>query len=487
MDPVKSPEGGSMSDEELCYLSATEALSRFKARTLSPVELMQAVIVRAEKVEPKINAFPFKHFDRALAQARKAEAKYMRADGRTRPLEGLPVAIKDEAYIKGEPMTNGSLIYKGYLCDETNPSIGRVLRAGAIMHARTATPEFSCAAWTHSKLWGITRTPWNLRYSCGGSSGGSGASLAAGTSMLASGSDIGGSIRIPASMCGVVGFKPPFGRNPDSPPFNLDQYNHIGPMARTVADCALLQNVMAGPHPEDIATVRPKLRIPATLGDIKGWRIALSLNPAGYDIEPDVTRNTLAAAELLRAAGAIVEEVDLGWKRDEVARAAHAHYAAIFAPAVAAFARKHRKLMNDYTLAFAELAKTVKKGDFLDGLMIEGRMYKSLSEVFRKYRVLLCPTLPLPATVAGESYVKRQLRINGKPQGGIERWLMTICFNILSRCPVISMPSGLAGNGVPTGISIVGRTYDDVSVFRAAAALERADPWYRSKDRRPPL
>ena len=227
----------------------------------------------------------------------------MKTDGRLRPLEGLPVAIKDEAYIKGERMTNGSLIYKDNVSAETNPSIDRVLRAGAIMHARTATPEFSCAPCTHSRLWGVTRTPWNSRYSCGGSSGGSGASLAAGTSALASGSDIGGSIRIPASMCGVVGFKPPFGRNPDSPPFNLDQYNHVGPMARTVADCAIFQNVMCGPHPEDIATVRPKLRIPANLGDIRGWRIALCVNPAQYDIEPDVAKNTLAAADLCAAGG----------------------------------------------------------------------------------------------------------------------------------------------------------------------------------------
>jgi amidase len=476
-----------MSDTELCYLSAGEALGRFKARRLSPVELMQAVIARAEKVDPKINAFPIKHYDRALEQAKAAESKYTKTDGRLRPLEGLPVAIKDEAYIKGERMTNGSLIYKDNISTETNPSIDRVLKAGAIVHARTATPEFSCAPWTHSKLWGITRTPWNLRYSCGGSSGGSAASLAAGTSALASGSDIGGSIRIPASMCGVVGFKPPFGRNPDSPPFNLDQYNHIGPLARTVADCAIFQNVMAGPHPEDIATVRPKLRIPAELSDIRGWRIALCVNPAQYDIDPDVAKNTLAAADLLRAGGAIVDEVELGWNRDAVARAAHAHFGTIFAPSVAAFARKHRKLMNDYTLAFAEMAKTIGKGDFLEGLMIEAGMYRSLGALFRKYRVLLCPTLPLPATKAGESYVKRQLRINGKPQGGIERWLMTICFNIVSRCPVISMPSGLAANGVPTGLSIVGRTYDDVSVFRAAAAFERARPWYTTPELRPRL
>lgn len=476
-----------MSDTELCYLSASEALGRFKARRLSPVELMQAVIARAAKVELKINAFPIKHYDRALEQARTAEAKYMKTDSRLRPLEGLPIAIKDEAYIKGERVTFGSLIYKDFVADETNPSIGRILRAGGIMHARSAAPEFSCAPYTHSRLWGVTRTPWNLGFSCGGSSGGSGASLAAGTTPLASGSDIGGSIRIPASMCGVVGFKPSFGRNPDTPPFNLDQYCHVGPMARTVADCALLQNVMCGPHPEDIVALRPKLRIPAGLGDIKGWRIALCVNPAQYDIEPDVVKNTLAAADLFRAAGATVEEVDLGWKRDDVAFASGAHFGTIFGPQVARYAKKYRKIMTDYALDFADWSKTSRKEDFLKGLEIETAMYKSLGALFQKYRILLCPTLPLPATKAGESYVKRKLRINGKPQQSINHWLMTICFNIMSRCPVMSMPSGLAANGVPTGLSIVGRTYDDVSVFRAAAAFERARPWYKTLARRPKL
>jgi Asp-tRNA(Asn)/Glu-tRNA(Gln) amidotransferase A subunit family amidase len=259
-----------MADEDLCYLSVVEALGRFKARTLSPVELMRAVIARAEAVEPKINAFPMTRYDQALEEAKKAEARFMRTDGRVRPLEGIPMAIKNETTIKGWRSTQGSLVYKDSIDDYTAPAAERILRAGAIVHARSAAPEFSCAPYTHSRLHGITRTPWNLDWSCGGSSGGAGAALAAGSTTLANGSDIGGSIRIPASMTGVVGFKPPYGRNPDSGPFNLDHYNHSGPMARTAADCALFQNVLAGPHPTDIATIRPRLRVPLRHGDIKG-------------------------------------------------------------------------------------------------------------------------------------------------------------------------------------------------------------------------
>ncbi|HSS83936.1 MAG TPA: amidase, partial [Reyranella sp.] len=316
-----------MSDD-LCYLGAVEALAAFKARKLSPVELMRAVIARAEAVEPKINAFPMKRYDEALEEAKKAEARYMKTDGRPRALEGLPTAIKDETTIKGWRTTFASLVFKDNIDSYTAPPAERIIKAGAIIHARSAAPEFSCAPFAHSKLWGITRTPWNLDYSCGGSSGGAGASLAAGSTTLANGSDIAGSIRIPASMCGVVGFKPPYGRNPDAGPYNLDHYAHAGPMARSVADCALLQNVMSGPHPHDIAAIRPKLRIPGALNlDIKGWRIAYSADLAGFDIDPEVASNTAKAAEAFRDLGAIVDEVDLGWKREEIVRGAWTHFA----------------------------------------------------------------------------------------------------------------------------------------------------------------
>ena len=168
-----------MSDLELCYLPATEAIERFKAKTLSPVELLEAMIKRSEEVDPVINAFTYRHFDEAMANAKKAEAKY--ASGkRTRALEGLPIGIKDENFIKGKPTSSGSLIMKDFVADTTSVGNERILRAGGIVHARTATPEFSSAGYTHSRLWGVTRNPWNPEFTPGGSSGGSAASLAAG-------------------------------------------------------------------------------------------------------------------------------------------------------------------------------------------------------------------------------------------------------------------------------------------------------------------
>ena len=181
-------------------------------------------------------------------------------------MEGLPVAVKEEAEIAGQHNTLGSLPLRDVIAGQTSAFVQRIIDAGGIVHARTTTPEFSCAPITWSRLWGVTRNPWHTGYSPGGSSGGSAAALAAGTATLATGSDIGGSIRIPASFCGVVGFKPPYGRVPEVATFNLDHYCHEGPLARTVADCALLENVIAGPHPSDVVSIRPKLEIPPRPG-----------------------------------------------------------------------------------------------------------------------------------------------------------------------------------------------------------------------------
>ncbi|MGW6461803.1 amidase, partial [Streptomyces sp. NPDC055078] len=264
---------------DIAYLPATTALRLFGSGELSPVELMTAVIERAGQAEPVVNAFAEHTFDEALRGAHTAQERYARGDAR--PLEGLPVAIKEEQPIAGRTLREGSMLLRDNrdnTADVTHPIVERITAAGGIVHARTTTPEFCAAGFTHTELWGVTRTPWNPEFSSGGSSGGSGAALAAGTAALATGSDIGGSIRIPASFNGIVGFKPPYGRVPGLPPYNLDHYCHDGPMARTVGDCALLQNVIAGRHPVDAVSVPAPAPLPTEFegaAGVAGRRIAL--------------------------------------------------------------------------------------------------------------------------------------------------------------------------------------------------------------------
>jgi aspartyl-tRNA(Asn)/glutamyl-tRNA(Gln) amidotransferase subunit A len=458
---------------DLHYLPAAEALRLFRARKLSPVELTQALVDRAAKVEPTINAFAQTFFDGALASARTAEARYAKGGDSARPLEGLLVAVKEEAPITGHKNTLGSLPLRDVIADHTAVFVQRILDAGGIVHARTTTPEFCCAPITWSKLWGVSRNPWNTAYSPGGSSGGSAASLAAGSTTLATGSDIGGSIRIPASFCGVVGFKPPYGRVPETEIFNLDHYCHEGPLARTVSDTALLENVIAGPDPSDVVSLRPKLVIPDRLESIAGLRIAMSTDLGCYEVDEDVVANTRAAADRLREAGAIIEEVSLPWELATINRAANIHFGMIFGPSIQDLYDKHGEEFTSYARRFVAEAAEIPKEDFVKGLELEARIYAPLGQLLDKFDALICPTFAVPALPAEYD-----------SPNALDT-LMTVPFNIASRCPVITVPSGLSRDGVPTGLSVVGKTYDDVTAFRVAAAHEQRFPWLDVPERRP--
>ena len=297
-------------------MTATEATGLLSRRELSPVELLDAVVARTERTEPLIGAVTEQMLDDAYAAARESEQRFK--DGTARPLEGIPLMLKEEQPIAGRLAEEGSLLERGNVSAVTHPIVDRIFNSGAVVHGRTTTPEFCCAPVTHTELWGITRNPFNTEMTPGGSSGGAGAVLAAGSTVLATGSDIGGSIRIPSSYCGVVGFKPPFGRVPGLAPFNSDTYCADGPMARSVADTALLQNVISGPWAGDQASLRPGLLLTADAQSLAGTKIALCISLGGYAPDPEVVANTLRFADALRAAGAIVEEVELPWTPDRV-------------------------------------------------------------------------------------------------------------------------------------------------------------------------
>lgn len=469
---------------ELHYLSATDVLRAFRSRELSPIEVFDAVVARSDAVEPTVNALLERDVDDGRAAAAAAAERYAGTGTPPRPLEGLPIVLKEEQPIAGRSLRLGSLVTEGLVADETHPVVERSLAAGALVHARTTTPEFSCAAFTHSELWGITRNPWNPDFSPGGSSGGSGAALASGMAYLASGSDIGGSIRIPASFCGVVGFKPPYGRVPELPPYNLDSYCHEGPMGRTVADVALFQNVISGRHPVDHTSL-PAVPIPADLGDVRGMHVALAITLGDFPIDPEVEANTRDFGRALRAAGAVVEEVAVHVSRVEVISAALTHYGSLMGPSMTELCEPDDARLMAYTREFLALsdAELARVGLF-GGQVLEARVQRALAEVFEDHDALICPTVGATGFVAGDDYTGHGITVAGLE---VEMYIfaaLTPVFNIASRHPVLNVPSGRASNGIPTGVQVVARTYDDVTTFQVGAAAERelglwSDPTWR--------
>jgi len=463
---------------DLCYLTGEEALRRFRDRTLSPVELMQAVIDRCEAVNPGVNAITNRFYDQALKQAREAEIKY--GSGKpVRALEGLPLAVKELHPVKGLATTWGSRIFEGVEADYTLPAVERLFDAGAIMHIRTTTPEFAHAGHCHSPLYGVTRNPWNREYSSCGSSGGSAVAVATGMTTLAEGDDGGGSIRMPSSACGVFGIKPPYGRNPGGLLDTIFEYIiHIGPITRSVNDAALMQNVMSGQHPMDITSLPYKVEIPARSEPAKGLRVAYSPDLGYFQVDKDVAENTRSAVRKLEELGCTVDEVNLGWT-EETYDAWVTHWEGLFATIAQKHLTRWQYQMDPFVRALiyrglAHSAVRVKQTE-----IVRTQMWRSLSAVFGKYDVMVCPTLAVPAIKAEHRNDDPDFAINGRPVDAYLQWALTYPFNLLSQCPVASVPSGFSGSGVPTGMQIVGRPFDDLSVFRVARAYEAAAPWNR--------
>ena len=485
--PLRAPYHPDVSaDPEMCYLDAVQARERFSERSLSPVELVANLVARIEDVEPKVKAFTHTFFDRAMDEARAAEKRYAGRGASPRPLEGLPLVIKDFHDVKGEVTTYGSRLYEHHRPRKSLAYVDRLLRAGAILLARTTTPEFALLGVTHSGLWGITRNPWNLDLSPGGSSGGAGAALAAGMTTLADGSDIGGSIRIPASCCGVFGLKPSHGRVPSGGPGCLDPYLAYGPMTHTVADAALMMNVMAGWHRrDDPASVPGRLRLPLHPDGIKGWRIGLSMDLGYFEVDPEVVRNTEFAVAALREAGAIVEEVIIPWTH-RVFEAGAAHYCAFPGyPDPDTMSPEDRALLSAPAREYQAYMRSMPRLRRAESNAVRLSMYRDLANVLGRHRALVTPTTGVPSVPADLPIEGATLEINGKAVDPVWGWCLSYPFNMLGHLPSASAPSGSSSSGVPTGLQIVGSPYDEAGVLRIAAALERVRPRLDVPARRP--
>lgn len=471
-------------NDTICYLSATDARAMFQRGELTPLEVLDAQLARAQAYDGELEALTEVFADEAREHAAKAAERYR--DGTARPLEGITVAAKEKHMIAGHRVSEGSAAWPGFTATENAPIIDRLLDAGAIIHARTATPEFSIAGFTHSKLWGVTRNPWNTQFSPGGSSGGAGAALAAGFTTLATASDIGGSTRGPSSFTGNVGFKAPYGRVPGIGPMSLDYYRGDGPMGRTVADVALFTNVIAGQDPRDHVSLPAPNPLPETFADIAGMRIALSFDLGGFRVDPQVRDNTRAVAEALTRAGAEVVEVTFGLDEATLLAAAGTHFAQMMARMVEHTVGDGVAELTDYAGQFvAEMAPVGAATRMFDAARAEYVVQQAIAQAMSGFDVLLCPTAATTGLIAGDSLLTGA-EIDGEEVSSAET-MLTIPFNVANRCPVLAVPSGHARNGVPTGVQLVGHPYADESVFRVGAALEQLRPWAYTAEHRPAL
>ena len=458
---------------ELNYLSANEALENFKSGELSPVELLDAVLNQAENIADTVNPFADRFFEQARQAAKQSETRYLK--GKPRRLDGIPLLIKDSVSIKGTRATVGSLMNADHIDTHSDPSVARLLSAGANFFARATCPEFCWLFACHSRMWGVTRNPWRLDITPGGSSGGSAAALAAGATTLAIGSDSTGSIRQPAAQCGVVGYKSPYGRNPLDQRSSFHPYVNVGPMTRTVADTVLMQNIMSGPHPLDHNSLRNRVTIPKIPADLRGLKIACSMDLGHYLVIDDVRRETLATLEALREAGAEVIEIDVDWASEAI-KLAHMSEEFIFAGLLQDALNNHADKLSDYVPQLYETASTASADDFRRSLVVAGQVWNDhLGPMFKQFDALITPGVSCPE-VPAENWQKDVLTVNGREITDTDT-AMTALFNMFNRCPVLSVPAGMTDAGLPVGIQIVGRPYDDAMTFRIGQAIETHRPW----------
>jgi Asp-tRNA(Asn)/Glu-tRNA(Gln) amidotransferase A subunit family amidase len=461
---------------ELAAWPALDVLAAFRAQTLSPVEYLQALLDRIDAVQPSVNALGDVYADAAMRSAAQSAERYAGKDGGPRPLDGLPVAVKDETEVAGRRTTNGSLLWQDYVSESDDPIVERLRAAGAYVHARTLTPEFSIPFWTHSRLWGVTRNPWNTSYDVGGSSGGSAAALAAGMTPLATGSDIGGSIRMPASCCGVVGFKPPHGRIAVAGLHGRDEWSCVGPLARTVRDAALLADAVSGAHPRDPMSLRQDMRVMPREGDLAGMRIAFSPDLGDWPVTDEVASTCESAAVALRERGAVVEHVTVAIPRALVRTASDAHYGHLFAADLDRTSSGRAGELNPYTRNWLAAIREAMP-PFLLGREAEVEIGDRLGIVLAEYDALMCPAFAVPAFSAGTDHTVVPFTLDGVELDTFHDLGLAEVFNAVNRCPVLCVPAGRASSGVPIGVQVAGRTMDDPTVFRIGAALEAVRPW----------
>ena len=467
-----------MADLDLCYSAAIDLAAAIRAMKISPVEVVENCLARIDAVNPALTAFCFVFADEALDKARAAEAAVMAGDA-LGPLHGVPIAFKDMTPTRGKRTTLGSYAFENWVPDHDAAIVERLTNtttgAGAIMIGKTTTSEFAFSFFTETPLWGITRNPWNSERTPGGSSGGSAAAVAAGCVPLAEGCDMGGSVRLPASFCGLVGHKPSFGRIPfDILPSQFDTFCHFGPLARHIADTALFLDCAQGPGDSDISSLPLNDSLAPPLNtDIAGMAIALSIDLGYNAVDGEVEAKTRAMAETLRTLGAVVDEVELPWTA-AINQAGWLHWDVYTALIAGPHLDEFRDRMDPAVVDAAEAGLKASAIDFKRVDYVRSEQWNAIAPIFADYEALICPTTSQPAPPVGAS----EDDFAGIDETGrYHHYEMTFPFNMISACPALSVPSGFTAAGLPTGLQIAGRRHGDATVLRIGAALEAALGW----------
>ncbi len=468
-----------MNAEELGFLPAVQLAALIRTRQISPVEYLGTLLERIEALDPRINAFVHLGADQAMDAARAAEAKLTSGD-RIGRLHGVPVTIKDLAITKDMPTQQGSLIYQGNQPSEDTPIVPRLKNEGAIILGKTTTSEFGWKGVSQSPLTGITHNPWKFGYNAGASSAGAGAATAAGFGPLHQGSDGAGSIRMPAHFCGVFGLKPSFGRVPSYPVSTGDMTSHNGPLTRTVADAALFLEVMAGPHPLDYTTLEagPAAYHARLHEGIKGKRIAYSPDLGHARVDPDVAALVKAAAERFTDLGAIVEQVATSWAAPgpELIRFFWAAHLTRLKPRL----QEWETRMDPGLVACIKAATSVPVADYQLARERKMAYIADIHRWFQGWDFLLTPSVSVAAFPAEKLMPDHWPRHDWDWVGWAE---FSYPFNMAWN-PAASVPCGFTAKGLPVGLQIVGRRFDDLGVLQASAAYESLQPW---ADKRPSL
>jgi aspartyl-tRNA(Asn)/glutamyl-tRNA(Gln) amidotransferase subunit A len=467
-----------MSDSDLYYMPATDLAAAIRLKQVSPVEVIDTVLTRIEQRNPQLNAFCLVTVEAARQAAQAAEQAVMRGEP-LRPLHGVPVSVKDLVITKGVRTMRGSKLYEHDVPTEDAPVVERLKAAGAIILGKTTTPEFGFKGVTDSPVTGITRNPWHLERTPGGSSGGAGVAVATGMGPLAVGTDGGGSIRIPSSFCGIYGLKPHLGRVPVYPASTIGDISHVGPMTRTVRDAALMLNAIAGADDRDrlsLPTSHPDY-LQAVEGDIHGLRVAWSADLGFAVVDPQVRQITAAAVSAFSELGCHVEEINPGF--DSPGELFQYFFYVNIATMLQDYPGYERQIDAQLLANLAEV-KGVSGQDYARVILRRSAIFDKIQRVFATYDVLLCPTVAVPPFEVG---IEGPTQIAGR---AVDRrtWIaMTPLFNLTGQ-PAATVPCGFTNEGLPIGLQIVGRRFDEVTVLRASAAFETIRPWAQ---KRPPL